>query len=328
MSMDKVLVTGANGFVGRALVAALTRNNIDVCSVIRRDNSTTTRGLAAGHPVYAIGDIGPKTDWAHALRGAQTVIHLAARVHIMRETTSDPLAEFRRVNTLGTERLAMSAVGAGVRRLVYVSSIKVNGEATVAEPFRERDVPNPTDPYAISKWEAEQALGRIAAETGLEIVIVRPPLVYGPGVSGNFRALLEWIDRGIPLPLASIENRRSLIGLENFVDMLITCATHPDAAGEVFLAADGEDLSTPELLRRVARALAKPTRLFSLPVPLLRAVTAFLGRGIQCERLCGSLVIDARKSREVLGWTPSLSVDDGLRSTAIWFLRTSMDTTE
>lgn len=326
--MSKVLVTGANGFVGRALVGALVRNNIDVSAVVRQDNSAITRNLTADLPVYAIGNIGPETNWAEALRGVQTVIHLAARVHVMHETTSNPLAEFRRINTFGTERLAVSAIRAGVRRLVYVSSIKVNGEATITEPFCASDAPNPNDPYAISKWEAEQVLGRIAAETGLEIVIVRPPLVYGPGVSGNFRALLKWVNRGIPLPLASIENRRSLVGIENFVDLLITCATHPSAAGEVFLVSDGEDLSTPELLRRVARALAKPTRLFSFPVPLLRAVTAFLGRGAQCERLCGSLVVDSRKSQEVLGWTPPLSVNDGLHNTAAWFLRTHTGATE
>lgn len=325
--MHKVLVTGANGFVGRALVATLARNNISVSAAVRQNNSAGARNLAPDFPVYAIGDIGPKTDWASALRATQTVIHLAARVHIMDETASDPLTEFRRINTLGTERLALAAVRAGVRRLVYVSSIKVNGEVTVTEPFRETDVANPTDPYAISKWEAEQALGRIAAETGLELVIVRPPLIYGPGVSGNFRALLKWVDRGVPLPLAAIENRRSLVGLENFVDLLMTCATHPGAAGEIFLTSDGEDLSASELLRRVARALAKPARLFSFPAPLLHAAATFLGRRAQCERLCGSLLVDSRKSREVLGWTPPFSVDDGLRSTAVWFLHTKMETT-
>ncbi len=320
MSRDNVLVTGANGFVGRALVAALARNNISVSAAIRQNTSIGTGNLVSAIPVYTIGNIGPQTDWTDALCDAHTIIHLAARVHIMEETAANPLTEFRRVNTLGTEHLAMAAVRAGVRRLVYVSSIKVNGETTATELFRESDVPNPTDPYAISKWEAEQALSRISGETGLEVVIVRPPLVYGPGVSGNFCALLRWVNRGVPLPLASIENRRSLIGLENFVDLLITCATHPKASGEVFLASDGENLSTPELLRRVALALAKPARLFSFPVPLLRAATTFLGQGAQFERLCGSLAVDSRKSREVLGWMPPFSVDEGLRSTAAWFL--------
>lgn len=319
MSMGNVLVTGANGFVGRGLVAALACNNIGVSAAIRQNTSAGPGKFAPAFPVYAIGNIGPKTDWSDALYGVQTVIHLAARVHVMDETASDPLTEFRQVNTLGTEHLAMAAVRAGVRRLVYVSSIKVNGEATVTQLFRESDVPNPTDPYAISKWEAEQTLARIAAKTKLEIVVVRPPLIYGPGVGGNFRSLLEWIDRGIPLPLASVKNHRSLMGLENFVDLLMTCATHPNAGGEVFLASDGVDLSTPELLRRVARALTKPARLFSFPEPLLRATAAFLGKGNQCERLCGSLRVDSRKSREVLGWTPPLSIDDGLNNTATWF---------
>lgn len=263
------------------------------------------------------------TDWSVALAGVTEVIHLAARVHVMRESAVDPYAEFYRTNVAGTERLARQAAEAGVRRLVYVSSIKVNGERTAGQPFRPEDKPQPEDAYAQSKLEAELVLKDISRNTGIEVVVVRPPLVYGPGVKGNFLSLLRVVQRGLPLPLASCDNRRSLVGLSNLVDLLTICTTHPAAAGQVFLAADGEDLSTPELLRRVARALGRNARLLPFPPVLLRLAARIAGRTGVYERLCGSLQVDTGKTHELLGWTPPHSVDEELARTARWFLASS-----
>jgi nucleoside-diphosphate-sugar epimerase len=315
------LVTGGNGFIGRALISALVRNNVDVRVAIRRESGWASDGFARHVPGCIINDIGPATDWTNALNGVQSVVHLAARVHVMKDSAADPLAEFRHVNTLGTTRLALMAAQTGVRRLVYVSTIKVNGESTVNSPFREDDAPQPSDPYAISKWEAEQSLNRISAESGMEIVIVRPSLVYGPGVGGNFLTLLKWMDRSMPLPLASVDNQRSLVGLNNMVSLLMACLSHPRAAGEVFLASDGEDISTPELLRRTARALGRPLHLFPFPVSMLRMATRLLDKGDVCERLCGSLMVDSGKARRLLGWSPVSSLDDELQRAAEWYLR-------
>jgi nucleoside-diphosphate-sugar epimerase len=319
VNRQKVLVTGANGFIGRALVAALTRDGTEVSAALRRITKTTPGDFDARVPVHAVGDIGPTTDWGAALDGVQAVVHLAARVHVMNENALDPLTEFRRVNTLGTIRHASMAAQAGVRRFVYVSTIKVNGEATADMPFRDDDRPRPSDPYAVSKWEAEQGLRRIASETGMEIVIIRPPLVYGPGVGGNFLAILKWINRGIPLPLASVRNQRSLVGLRNLVSLIVSCLSHPGAAGEVFLVSDGEDLSTPDLLRRVAHALGKRSRLFPFPVSLLHATARALGKDGACERLCGSLKVDSGKARRLLEWNPPLAVDDELQAVGEWY---------
>jgi nucleoside-diphosphate-sugar epimerase len=266
----KFLITGANGFVGRALCAELLRRGYSVRAAVR------AAGKFAGdaEPV-AVGDIDGATDWSEALCGVEVVVHLAARVHVMRETGADSLAEFRRVNVEGTANLARQAAGAGVKRLVYVSSVKVNGESTAPIPtlalplkgrvqnvFTETDAPSPQDPYGISKWEAEQILSRVSQETGLEVVIVRPPLVYGAGVKGNFAQMLKVLTKGIPLPLASIHNQRSLVYVGNLVDSLIACATHPAAAGQAYLVSDGEDISTPDLLRQLGAAMGHPARLF------------------------------------------------------------------
>lgn len=315
------LVTGGNGFVGHALLSALVSNNVKARASIRRQSNFGRNDFTQRVQTCVIDDIGPATDWTDALDGVQTIVHLAARVHVMKENAVDPLAAFRHVNTLGTARLASMAAQAGVRRLVYVSTIKVNGEETVDRAFHEDDTPRPADPYAISKWEAEQALHRISAETGMEMVIVRPPLVYGPGVGGNFLTMLKWIDRGIPLPLASVSNQRSLAGLDNLVSLLMACLSHPRAAGEVFLVSDGEDLSTPELLRRSARALGKSPHLFPFPVGMLRMAARLLAKGEACERLCGSLAVDSSKARRLLGWSRVSSVDDELRRIAEWYLR-------
>lgn len=312
-----ILVTGPTGFIGQRLCVALTEAGYRVRAATR--NLEQSVGSSRYERV-AIGQINGDTDWARALQGVEVIVHLAARAHVMRDRSTDSLATFRDVNTHGTEQLASSAVNAGVRRIVYVSTIKVNGETTDTEPFRETDLPAPIDPYGISKWEAEQSLRRLTTGTGVETVAVRPPLVYGPGVKGNFLTLLHWAKRGVPLPLGDCRNRRSLIGLDNFVDVLVRCVAHPAAAGETFLVADGEDLSTTELLQHVAHALGRPTRLLRVPMPWLRWGARLVGRHAVYERLCGSLQVDVSKARRLLNWTPPRSVDDELARTARWFL--------
>ncbi len=267
-----------------------------------------------------VGDINGTTDWEAALPGVEVVFHLAARAHVLRETAADPLAAFRRTNVAGTERLARSAAAAGVRRLVYVSSVGVNGLYTQADRrFSEIDVPQPHNDYALSKWEAEQALTRIGAETGLQIVIVRPPLVYGPAAPGNFAQLLAVVAKGMPLPFASVRNRRSLVYIGNLVDALITCATAPAAAGETYLLGDDEDVSTPELLRKLAQALNLPARLLPCPSALLLLAGSMTGKREQVERLLGSLQVDSGKIRRELNWHPPYTLEQGLQTVADWW---------
>ena len=311
----KFLITGANGFVGKPLCAELLRRGQSVCAAVR----------VAGSPnenieMAAIGSIDGTTDWTIALRGVDVVIHLAARVHVMSDTAANPHAEFLKVNLHGTANLARQAAQAGVKRLVYVSSIKVNGEETRdGENFSETDRPAPQDPYAVSKWEAEQALHRVAGETGLEVVIVRPPLVYGPGVKGNFIRLLAVVDKGIPLPLASVRNQRSLIYLGNLVDTLIACASHPAAAGKTYLVRDGEDISIPDLVRQMAIGLEKPARLFPMPVKLLRGLGRLFGKLESVDRIVGSLCINDDLLRKELGWKPRFTLQQGLQTTTAWY---------
>jgi len=313
-----VLITGANGFVGRTLCARLVDKGWSIKGVIRSGKHVAR--LPAGIDIVQIESIGPDTDWSQALENIETVVHLAARVHVSEETAADPLSEFRYVNTAGTEHLARASSEAGVRRFLYVSTIKVNGECTIDVPFTERDEPAPQDPYAISKWEAEQSLQRISSETGLEIVVVRPPLVYGPGVKGNFLRLLKLVDRGIPLPFNMASNRRSLIALDNLVDLLVLCIQSPQAVSQTFLAADGEDLSTPELIRSIAKALGRRARLFPFPPVLLCLGAKLLGVEEITSRLFGSLAIDSTKVKKLLNWDPPVSVRDGLQQTARWYL--------
>lgn len=303
--MAKVLVTGASGFVGRSLSRELRLAGHEVRPAGRQE----------------VGEIGPTTDWAEALRDTEVVMHLAARVHVMSDRATDALAEFRRVNTAGTLTLARQAAAAGVRRFVFVSSVKVNGEETLpAAPFRADDVPRPSGPYAVSKHEAEQGLCDISRDTGLEIVIIRPPLVYGPGVGANFERMMRWLQRGVPLPLGAIDNRRSLVAMGNLVDLLRVCTDHPTAANQVFLVADGEDLSTTALLQRLAAALGRPARLVSVPARVLRGGAALVGLGAMAQRLCGSLQVDTTKARALLGWAPPLSVEQAMQETARDFL--------
>jgi nucleoside-diphosphate-sugar epimerase len=309
----KILITGASGFVGQALCQQLLAAGYEVYGALR----CASKLLPVEVRQLGAVELGAAMDWAPALKNIECVIHLAARVHVMQDTATDPLAEFRRVNTAGTEHLARCAAASGVKRLVYVSSIKVNGEETLAgQKFSETDTPAPQDPYAISKWEAEQALHRVAQETGLEAVIVRPPLVYGPGVKGNFARMLNAVARRIPLPLASVRNQRSLVYVENLADALIACAIHPSAAGQTYLVCDGEDVSTPGLLRQLALGMGVPSRLLPCPPALLRLAGKLTGKGEQMERLLGSLQIDDGKIRRDLGWAPPHSLRQGLQATA------------
>ncbi|HLT25540.1 MAG TPA: NAD-dependent epimerase/dehydratase family protein [Zeimonas sp.] len=310
-----MLVTGATGFVGRAFVREALARGWSVRAAVR-----SPKDRVADCETSVVGELGADTPWDETLRDREVVVHLAARVHVMRERVADPSAEFRRVNVDASARLAERAAAAGVRRLVFASSVKVHGEERDA-PYTEQDPPAPRDGYARSKCEAEERLRAIGRETGLEIVIVRPPLVYGPGVGGNFLELMRWLDRGIPLPFASIENARSLVSRDNLVDFLLSCARHPGAAGETFLVSDREDLSTPELLRRVAEALGTRARLFPVPAGLLMRAAAVLGRGPMARRLCASLRVDAGKAQARLGWTPPVPVDAALHATAQHFLR-------
>lgn len=311
-----VLVTGASGFVGRALVDRLLADGVPTLAAVRG-----AVVLPVGAQRVQAPNLGPDGDWRVALAGAACVVHLAARVHVMRDGAAHPLAEFRRVNVDGTLALARQAAAAGVRRFVFVSSIKVNGEESAAgRPFSADDVPAPGDPYGISKHEAEQGLWAVAAETGLQVVVVRPVLVYGPGVKANFRSLMGWLARGLPLPLGAIHNRRSLLALDNLTDLLATCIDHPAAAGHVFLASDGEDLSTTELLRRLGATLGRPARLLPLPASWLEGAARLIGRGAVAQRLCGSLQVDIGKTRDLLGWTPPVTVDEALQKTARAFL--------
>lgn len=314
--MERFLVTGANGFLGSNLCRLLKTREFHVTAVMRNADLSI---MADDYVLVA--DINSSTDWSSALINVDVVFHTAARVHIMDDTASDPLAEFRRINTIGTEYLARSAAANGVKRLVYVSSIKVNGEETFGgRNYSEKNVPAPLDPYGISKWEAEQALHRVAKETGLEVVIVRPPLVYGAGVKGNFAQMIRVVERGIPLPLDSVHNQRDLVYLGNLVDALITCATHPAAAGQTYLVNDGESISTPQLVRGLAKALGKRCLVLPFPIAMIRLLASLLGKSAAVDRLTQSLVIDSSKIRRELKWQPPYTLQQGLQATADWYL--------
>lgn len=316
--MTRVLLTGATGFVGRALLQRVTATGqYNPVVAVRRQ----VVGLPSGVHVAHIDGLQPEAQWSQVLNGCGAVVHSAARVHVMHDTSSDPLAEFRKVNVEGTLNLARQAAAAGVRRFIFISSIKVNGEGTpVGVPYFADAQVAPVDPYGISKMEAEQGLRFLATETGMEVVIIRPTLVYGPGVKANFLNMMRWLHKGVPLPFGAIDNRRSLVALDNLVDLIVTCIDHPAAANQTFLISDGEDLSTTELLRRMAAALGKPARLLPVPSWLLEAGAAMLGKKALSQRLCGSLQVDIGKTRELLGWTPPVSVDEALRKTAKHFL--------
>jgi len=313
MTAKSVLVTGATGFVGQALVTALRAQQRQISRALR----ISAPGNATDDII--VGDIGQETDWQPALQGVDCVVHLAARTHVLQESAADPLTTYRRINVEATRRLAQQAAAAGVRRFVFLSSIKVNGESTGEHPFTANDAPQPLDAYGISKREAEDVLRQIGANTGMDIVILRPPLVYGPGVKGNFLRLLQAVARGTPLPLASIKNGRSLVYVGNLVDAIITCIDAPAAAGKTFLVSDGEDVSTPALVRKIAAALNTKPRLLPCPPALLHFGAALLGKRAAMMRLTGSLAVDSSALRQELHWQPRYSLDQGLNATGRWY---------
>lgn len=311
--VTKVMVTGATGFVGQQLCTAFDNaHGIEVIAAVREPKDI-------GVQTVVVGDINSNTTWKTSLNQVGVVFHLAARVHVMHDDVEDPLAAFREVNLHGTVNLARQAAAAGVKRFVYVSSIKVNGECTDVKPFTETDDPHPQDPYGISKWEAEQALGKIGRETGMEIVIVRPPLVYGPGVKANFYSLLKLVSKALPLPLGSIHNRRSMIYVGNLVDALILCATHPAAAGQTYLVSDGDSVSTPQLVKEIATAMKRPERVFPFPLSVMRFFASLIGKSSAVDRLTQSLEVGSSKIEKELGWQPPYSMQQGLQKTADWF---------
>jgi nucleoside-diphosphate-sugar epimerase len=289
--VGKLAITGSTGFIGKFL--------LDQLMVLGESPVVIPRQV---------------DELINLLRGCDAVIHLAARVHVMHDTNVESFANFRTVNVNGTLNLARQAVDAGVSRFVFISSIGVNGAQTIAgTPFREAVQTNPHNAYALSKWEAEQGLMQIAAETGLEVVIIRPPLVYGYNAPGNFGMLSRAVQKGYPLPLGAVHNQRSLVALDNLVDFIITCISHPNAANQTFVVSDGQDLSTTELLKGMAKAAGVPSRLVPVPVWALQAAASVLGKGEVIQRLCGNLQVDISKARNLLGWVPPISVEEGLR---------------
>lgn len=305
-----MLVTGSNGFVGKSLCRTLRVGGSTVRAAVRK---------AAGADEINVGDLNGKTDWRIALQGCDVVFHLAARVHVMSDRDQDPLRAYRDVNVDGTLNLARQAVQAGVRRFVFVSSVKVNGESTTTQPFRSSDVPMPCDPYGQSKMEAEQALQQLGRETGLEVVIVRPPLVYGPGVKANFLNLIKLVQKGVPLPFGSISNFRSMVALDNLVDLLIVCNKHPDAPGNIFMVSDGADMGIKELVTKIANAMNKRLWLVPVPVGLMIGAAKLLGKQGVVDRLFGSLQVDIAHTQATLAWQPVVTSQAAIDKTVEQF---------
>lgn len=321
--MKRIGITGANGFIGKALADFLEHDGYCVTRIIRRRESLSANG---SKNIAIVDDLTKENNWNSVLEGMDILIHLAARVHVMQDPLQDPLSEFRKVNTDATLNLASQAAKAGITRFIYLSSIKVNGEyTTLGHPFSEKDTPAPQDPYAISKYEAEVGLREWATMSKLEVVIIRPPLIYGPGVKANFLSMMEWLKLGRPLPLGSIHNKRSLLGLDNLLDFIMTTIEHPNATNETFMVSDGVDISTTELLQQIGNVLGKPARLFSIPQGLLTIGFQLLGKGSLIPRLLGSLQINIGKAHTLLGWKPPYGMDEGLLKTAKDFLKSKGD---
>lgn len=318
--MQLTLVTGASGFIGKAMCLKLCRQNYTVRAAVR---STTSLLPSDQYDVIAIGNLCLQTDWSAALIGVDTVIHCAARAHVMHDTTNDTMSAYRTINVFGTRRLAEQAAALGVRRLVFLSSVKVNGERTEYDaPFVASHIPNPEDSYGLSKLEAEEVLWQVAEKTGLEVVIIRSPLVYGPEVKGNLRRLLRYIEMGVPLPLGAVTNQRSMLGLNNLVDLLFCCSEHPLAAGQTFLASDGIDLSTPRLIQLIANGMGRSARIIPVPIGLLKAAGSLLNKRAEVERLIGSLQVNSEPTRARLGWVPPVSIEEGIQEMAQWYVKT------
>ena len=310
-----ILLTGANGFVGKATLAGL-RTLPEASIRLALRNPITDSTLHSPYQQHLIDGINSQTDWAEALKGIETVVHLAARVHVMNDSSPDPLAAFRAVNVAGTIALARQAAHAGVQRMVYISSIKVLGESTApGQAFDETSPTGACDPYGISKLEAEQGLRQVSDQTGLEVVILRPPLVYGPGVGANFQALMRAVQRGLPLPLGAIQNQRSLVAVDNLASAIRLCTHHAAAANQTFHVSDQADLSAPALIRAIATALGRPARLFPFPVVLLKTLGQLTAKSDAVERLCSDLRVDASKISRMLGWLPVINVQDAMRQT-------------
>ena len=299
-----ILLTGATGFIGNAVLEQLPAEQVVVFG-----RTAPKQPTAAFHA----GEINASTDFEAALAKVDVVIHTAARVHMMDEQSADPLDEFRQVNTFGTLNLATQAAKAGVKRFIFISSVKVNGERSDHKVFRHDDQPAPEDAYSQSKAEAEAGLQQLAKETGLEVVIIRPPLVYGPGVKANFASILKLAQKNLPLPLGAIHNKRSMVALDNLTDLIITCISHPAAAAQIFMVSDDRDLSTTELLQMLTEAAGKKPRLLAVPQKYLIAIATLFGKKTIADRLCGSLQVDISHTRQVLGWTPPLSVEEGIK---------------
>ncbi len=312
-----ILVTGATGFVGRHFIAHILEQGIGSVRACYRQNIVK---IPKEIEAIQVSDISNSTDWARALIDVNVIVHSAARVHIMEDKCEDPLNEFRKVNTLGTLNLARQAAAAGVKRFIFLSTIKVNGEITKdGKAFNERDIVNPTDPYALSKFEAEDGLRDLSSKTGMEVVILRPVLIYGPGVGGNFHNLMKIVESGIPMPLGSIKNKRSLLSVDNLVDIMTICLFHPGAVNNTFLLADGDDLSTSQLIQLLARSMNKPSRLFYIPRGLIEFLAIVFGRYNTVQRLYGSLQVDSSKARELLKWSPSIAIESAMTKTTVAF---------
>ncbi len=319
----KVLITGATGFVGKAVCFGAHDAGYDVIAAVRECTQVFSEKIKQ----LKIVDLSQEIDWENALQGTGVVIHIAARAHVMNDIAIDALTEFRKVNTLATLCLARQAAEAGVRRFVFISSIGVNGNNNI-HPFTASDSPNPQEPYAVSKYEAEEELLALAKTTKMEVVIIRPPLVYGINAPGNFGSLMKWMNKGVPLPFGAVHNQRSLVALDNLVSFIIHCADYkktPQAANQVFLISDGEDVSTTELLQKVAKAFGKKSLLLPVPVSLMILAAKLLGRGDVANRLFGSLQVDSSKARELLGWKPVITMDEQLKKTADAYLAEKKD---